>query len=398
MSKRARQAMEASLYRRDLPRPRPADPYRFRTIQVCPKDLPVRTGYGGKVAACAFARDGKSRRWEEPMLDVGRREFITLLGGVAAWPAAARGQQGDRMRRIGVILPYPESDPQSQARTRAFRIALQKEGWIEGQNLRIDYRWEASDVDPIRSHTADLVRLKPDVILANSTPVVSALLRETRSIPIVFVSVSDPVGQGFVQSFARPGGNVTGFTPIEPSFGGKLFATLKEIAPDITRIASLYNPVINPTTERYLQSVEMAAALHSIEALALPVHTPVEIETALTALGQQPGAGLIVMLDTFVTAHRKLIMSLATRYRLPAIYPVPFFAREGALIAIGADIVDLFRRSASYVDRILKGQSPGDLPVQAPVKFEMVINLKTAKALGLEVPANLLALADEVIE
>jgi putative tryptophan/tyrosine transport system substrate-binding protein len=330
-----------------------------------------------------------------------RRNFIAALASTTiAWSLTARAQQPDRVRRLAVILPYPENDLQSQARAKALQAGLRQAGWVEGQNLRTDYRWEASDVERIRSYAADVTKLKPDVIVANSTPVVGALLRETRDIPIVFVSVTDPVGQGFVKSFAHPGANVTGFTPIEPSFGGKLLEVLKEIAPDITRAALVYNPAINPSTEQqYLPAVETAAALHSVKVIAAAVHTPADIETALTAFGQQqPGGGLIVMLDTFVTEHRKLIMSLATQYRIPAIWPVPFFAREGALIAIGADIVDLFRRAAPYVDRVLKGENPGDLPVQAPVKFELVINVKTAKALGLTVPDKLLALADEVIE
>jgi putative ABC transport system substrate-binding protein len=328
-----------------------------------------------------------------------RREFITLLGGAAvAWPRAAWAQQAPRVRTVGVILPYPQNDAQSQARAKAFSFGLQQAGWIEGQNLRTEFRWEATEPERIRVHSADLVRLQADVILANSTPVVSALLQETHTVPIVFVSVTDPVGQGFVQNFARPGGNVTGFTNIEPSFGGKMFELLKEMAPNLMRVAMLYNPVSNPSTEHYLSFIQTAAASQSVQAAAAPVLTPSEIEIALRDVGQMPHSGVVVMLDTFVTTHRKLIMSLTEQYRLPAIYPVPFFAREGALAAIGADIVDLFRRAAPYVDRILKGANPGELPVQAPVKFEMIINLKTARGLGLTIPDKLIATADEVIE
>ena len=330
-----------------------------------------------------------------------RREFIALLSGVAiAWPLDARGEQPKGMRRIGMIVPYPENDPQSKARIAAFRTAFQQLGWQEGRNITIDYRWDASNIERIRAHAAELVSVSEnlDVIVANSTPVVNALLQHTRSIPIVFVSVLDPIGQHVVASFARPGGNVTGFTNVEPELGGKLLEMLSEVAPSTIRVAPIYHPEIGPSTELFMPSIAQTAALHGIKVIPSPVRSPTEIESALTALGQEPGGGVIVMLDTFVTAHRKLIMSLTERHRLPAIWPVPFFAKEGALIASGADIVDLYRRAAPYVDRILKGAKPADLPVQAPTKFELVINLKTAKMLGLQVPAKLIAIADEVIE
>jgi putative ABC transport system substrate-binding protein len=334
------------------------------------------------------------------MLDQARRKFIALLGGATtAWAVATRAQQpAGKPRRLGVILPYREDDPQSQARTDALRATLREAGWIEGRNLQSIYRWDATEPERIRAYARDIVGLEPDLIVANSTPVATAVLRETRTIPIVFVSVTDPIGQGLVTSFARPGGNVTGFTNIEPSFGGKMMAVLKEIAPGITRVAALYNPVSNPSTVDYLRVMDQIAPSLFVKTIAAPVYTPADIETALEELSGQPGGGLTVMLDTFVTAHRRLIFSLSDRYRLPAIYPVPYFAREGALVAIGADIVDLFRRAGVYVDRILKGNKPADLPVQAPVKFETIINLKTAKALGLTVPDKLLATADEVIE
>ena len=327
-----------------------------------------------------------------------RRDFITVLGGAATWPVAVRAEQSKRMQRLATIVPYPENDPQSEARTAAFRTAFQQLGWQEGSNITIDYRWNASNIERIRKYAAELVNENPDVILANSTPVVNALLQHTRSIPIVFVSVLDPVGQHMVSSFARPGGNATGFTNVEPELGGKLLDMLSEVAPLISRVAPLYHPEVGPSTELFLPSIAQAAALHRIQVLPSPVRSAAEIKSSLAALGQEPGAGVIVMLDTFVTAQRKLIMSLTDRHKLPAIWPVPFFAREGALIAFGADIVDLYRRAATYVDRILKGVSPADLPVQAPTKFELVINVKTAKMLGLTVPDKLLAAADEVID
>jgi putative ABC transport system substrate-binding protein len=302
------------------------------------------------------------------------------------------------MRRLAVIVPYPENDPQSQARTEALQHALRELGWAEDRNMRIDYRWAANEPERTRVLAAELVKLKPEVILANSTLVVAELLRATRTIPIVFVSVADPLGQGFVAKLERPEGNVTGFTNIESSTGGKLLATLKELAPAITRVASIFNPEANPSTEDQAQSVASAAASHALKSIAIRVRTAAEIETSISSFGQEARGGLVVLLDTFVTAHRKLIMSLAARHRLPAIYPVPFFAREGGLIAFGADIVDLYRRAAPYIDRILKGEHPGSLPVQAPVKFELIINLKAATALGLNVPDTLLAQADEVIE
>jgi len=329
-----------------------------------------------------------------------RREFITLLGGAAAaWPLAARAEQADRVRRIAVILPYPENDPQSQARTAIFRAALQELGWVEGRNVRLDLRWDASNFERIRKHAVDLLGEKPDVIVANSTPVVTALLEEHHSAPIVFVSVSDPVGSGFVANFPRPGGNLTGFTNLDPSMGGKWVELLKEIAPATKRAGLILHPDISPSnTDLYVRSIRSAGASLAVETSIAPVHDAAELEAAIKKFGSEPGGGLLIMLDTFVTRQRKLIMSLAARYRLPAVWPVPFFGQEGGLIAYGANIADLFRRAAPYVDRILRGEKPADLPVQAPTKYELIVNLKTAKALGLEVPPTLLATADEVIE
>jgi putative ABC transport system substrate-binding protein len=331
---------------------------------------------------------------------MNKRQFSTLLGSaVAAWPLATHGEQAERVRRIAVILPYPENDPQSQARASIFRAALQELGWVEGRNIRLDLRWDASNLERIRKHAMDLLGEKPDVILANSTPVVAALVKEQHTAPIVFVSVSDPVGSGFVANFPRPGGNITGFTNLDPSMGGKWVELLKEIAPATKRATLILHPDISPSnTDLYVRSIRSAGASLAVETSIAPVHDAAELEAAIKEFGSEPGGGLLIMLDTFVTRQRKLIMSQAARYRLPAVWPVPFFGQEGGLIAYGANIADLFRRAAPYADRILRGEKPADLPVQAPTNYELVINLKTAKALGLEVPPTLLARADEVIE
>ena len=328
-----------------------------------------------------------------------RREFITLLGGAAAWPLAARAQQPERMRRIGVLMGYAESDREGQAFVAAFREELQKLGWTEGRNIRIDTRWATPDDAESRQRFAkELVALQPDLILSHSTPTTAALLQQTRTIPIVFAIVSDPVGSGFVASFPRPGGNVTGFTNMEPTMAGKWLELLKEIAPRVARVAFLFNPATAPYAEYYLNPFKAAAASFAVEAIAAPVHDTSELETVVAAQAREPNGGLIVMPDTFTTAHRAEITSLAARYRLPAVYPFRFFAELGGLLSYGNDLVDNFRRAATYADRILKGAKPSELPVQAPVKFELVINLKTAKALGLTVPPASLARADEVIE
>jgi putative tryptophan/tyrosine transport system substrate-binding protein len=334
------------------------------------------------------------------MSEMRRREFITLLGGAtAAWPLAARAQQPDRLRRIGVLMGIAESDPARPAFLSAFTRALQDLGWRDGANIRIDYRWGAGDSDRIRSFARELVELKPDLIVGQTTPVVAALKQQTRTVPIVFIQVSDPVGSGFIAGIAEPGGNITGFTNLESSMSSKLLELLKEIAPGIARVALLFNPETAPDGGSYfLRPVEAAAPALKVKIIPAPAHSAAEIDAAIASLAREPGAGLIVMPDVFVLAHRDQILALAEQYRLPAAYAYRFFAAGGGLISYGTDLADLFRRAAPYVDRILKGAKPADLPVQQPIKFEFVINLKTARALGLDVPDRLLALADEVIE
>ena len=330
-----------------------------------------------------------------------RRDFIALLGGAAAsaWPLAAHAQQPDRMRRIGVLMGYAESDRVGQAFLTAFREGLQKLGLAEGRNIRIDTRWAPpGDAESRQRFAKELVALQPDLILSNNTPTTAAMLQQTRTIPIVFASASDPVGGGFVASFPRPGGNVTGFTNIEPTMAGKSLELLKEIAPRVNRVALLFYPATAPYAEFYLNSFKTAAPSFAMEAIAAPVHNMSELESVFTALARNPNSGLVVMTDSFAIAHRAEITSLAARYPLPAVYPYRFFAELGGLLSYGNDQVDNFRRAASYVDRILKGAKPSELPVQAPVKFELVINLKTAKALGLDVPLQLPQRADEVID
>ena len=325
-----------------------------------------------------------------------RREFITLLGGAAAWPLAARAQQPDRMRRIGVLMAY--ADREYRSHLAAFREELQELGWTEGRDVQIDYRWAALDPESMRRFARELIALQPDVILSASSPTTASLLQETRSIPIIFANVSDPIGSGFVTSFARPGGNVTGFITMEPTMAGKWLELLKEIAPRVTKCALLFNPTTAPYAEYFLNPFKAAAASFAVEAIIANVRDAAELETAIAAQTREPNGGLIVMPDTFTTVHRAKITALAAQYRLPAIYPFRFFAVNGGLLSYGSDTVDNYRRSATYVDRVLHGAKPSELPVQAPVKFELVINLKTAKALGLDVPPLLQQRADEVIE
>jgi putative ABC transport system substrate-binding protein len=326
-----------------------------------------------------------------------RREFIAVLGGVATWPVAAWAQQGERMRRIGVLMPTGDDDAEGRARAAAFVDGLREVGLTEGRNVKLDYRWGGTDVERLRTLASELVALTPDVFLAGSSPPLAALRRATTTIPIVFVLVSDPVGQGFVESLARPGANITGFTNFEFSMIGKWVELLKEIAPRTKRIAVIFNPETAPYTPRYLHPFEDAARSFAAEPATVPVHSDSEIESAIAALAQSEG-GIIVMTDPFTAVHRKVIVSLTRRYRVPAVYPYRFFTAEGGLMSYGVDIPDLFRRSASYVDRILSGAKPRDLPVQQPTKFEFVINLQTAQALGIDVPSTLLARADEVID
>jgi putative ABC transport system substrate-binding protein len=328
-----------------------------------------------------------------------RREFITLLGGAAAWPQAAHAQQGARLRRLGVLIPYAESDAEAQSEIAAFRQTLEHLGWRDGGNLAIEYRWAGGDPSRIRAYAKELVALAPDAIFCRTTPVTAALAQETRTIPIVFVNVSDPVGAGFAASIARPGGNITGFTNVQQSLGGKWVELLKELDPRISRIGVLFSPTTSPGRGMfYRRLIEDAARSIAVETIAAPVEGAAEIETAVATFAQASGLGLIVQPDVTTTDHRTLILRLATQYRLPAVYPFRFFVAEGGLASYGVNVVDLYRRAAGYVDRILKGDKPGDLPVQAPVKFDLVINLKTARSLGLEVPPILLATADEVIE
>jgi putative tryptophan/tyrosine transport system substrate-binding protein len=328
---------------------------------------------------------------------VKRREFITLLGGTAAWPLAARAQQGERMRRIGVLLPAAADDPEFQTWSGAFLQGLQQSGWTIGQNVRIDNRWATSNAREIRRHAAELVALPPDVILAIGASTVGPLLQATRTVPIVFVAVVDPVGAGFVDSLARPGSNATGFTSFEYSLSAKWLELLKQIAPGVTRVAVLRDPAI-PSGIGQFGVIQAAATTLGVEANPVTVRDVAEIEHAVTAFARSANSGLILTASALTLAHRDLIIALAAQHKLPAIYPFRYFATGGGLISYGPDSIDPFRRAAGYVDRILKGEKPADLPVQAPTKYELVINLKTAKALGLDVPPTLLARADEVIE
>jgi len=325
-----------------------------------------------------------------------RREFITLFSStVVAWPLAARAQQVEQVRRVGVLMSYPENDPAGQLRATAFRQGLEKRGWTIGRNLQIDYHWGAGDADWMRSAVQQLLRPTPDVILANGGQAAGAAQRATRTVPDIFIAGGDPVAAGYVQSLARPGGNLTGFTVIEPSLGPKMLELLKEIAPPVSRVAIMLNPDNSDLWQAYFAA---AAAKLALEVVATPVREPAEINAAITRLGGEPNPGLIVLPDPATNSHRKLIVQLAARYHLPAIHALRAAAADGGLMSYGVDIPDLHRQAAAYVDRILRGDKPADLPVQRPIKFELVINLKTAKALGLEVPPMLLARADEVIE
>jgi ABC-type uncharacterized transport system substrate-binding protein len=326
-----------------------------------------------------------------------RRQFITLLGGAAAWPLAARAQQAERVRRIGVLMNLAADDPEGQSRLAAFLRGLQQLGWSDGGNVRIDTRWAAADVDRFRSYAAELVALAPDVILASGHPSVVALQQATRTVPIVFLQVVDPVGAGFVASLARPGGNATGFTVFEYSISGKWLELLKEVVPSVTRAAIIRDAAITAGTGQFAAIQAVAPSL-GIEVSPIGVHDPGEIERAIGAFARSSNGGLIVTGSALAAVHRDLIVMLAARHKLPAIYSFRYFGTAGGLISYGPDPIDQYRRAAGYVDRILKGEKPADLPVQAPTKYEMVINLKTAKALGLEIPATVLARADEVIE
>jgi ABC-type uncharacterized transport system substrate-binding protein len=326
-----------------------------------------------------------------------RRTFITLLGvASAAWPLAARAQQ-ERVRRIGVLMPTAADDPEGQARMAAFLQGLQQWGWTVGGNVRVDIRWTAGEAERIRKAVTEIVALTPDVIFANTTAVVGPLLQATRTVPIVFAVVADPVGAGYVNSLARPGGNATGFTVFEYGIAGKWLELLKQIASGITRAAVIRDANISAGLGLF-GAIQSAASSVGLEVTPVNMHDATEIETGLTAFARSPQSGLIVLPSPLAVLHRDLIARLAARHKLPAIYPNRLFVAAGGLVSYGSDLLDQNRRAAGYVDRILKGEKPADLPVQAPTKYDLVINLKTAKALGLEVPPTLLARADEVIE
>jgi putative ABC transport system substrate-binding protein len=330
---------------------------------------------------------------------IERRKFLaTLLGGAAAaWPLAALAQQGERLRRIGVLMNQAADDPEGQARLIAFVQALQQFGWTDGRNVRIDTRWAAGDADRIRQYAAEFAAPAPDVILATGSFGVGPLLQATRAVPIVFVIVPDPVGAGFVDNLARPGGNATGFLQFEYALSGKWLELLKQVAPSVTRAAVIRDPAITAGIGQFgvIQSVAQSLG---VEVSPVNVRDPGEIERAVAAFARTPNAGLIVTGSALATVHRRLIINLAARHKLPAAYVARYFVTDGGLISYGADLVDQYRQAAGYVDRILKGEKPGDLPVQLPAKYDLVVNLKTAKTLGIEVPPSLLARADEVIE
>ena len=313
------------------------------------------------------------------------------------WPLAARAQQPERMRRIGMLTGFGERDPEGQRRVGAFQDALQKLGWVDGRNVRVDTRW-ASDAEARQRFARELVALQPEVIVTDTTPPTRAVQQETRTIPIVFTGVADPVGSGFVTSLPRPGGQFTGFTNLEPTMAGKWLELLKEIAPRITRVAILFNPLTATYAEYFSGPFKTAGSSLAIEIVVAPVRDPAALESAISAQAEAPNGGLVVVPDIFTATHRGQIISLAARHRLPSIYPFRYFAEQGGLLSYGNDPLDMLGRTATYVDRILKGAKPSDLPVQAPIKFELVINLKTAKALGLNVPQFLQQRADAVIE
>ena len=332
---------------------------------------------------------------------MNRREFITLVGGVGAWLLAPHGtiaQPSDRIRRIAMLSGLAETDPETQARVAALQQGLKELGWTEGRNVSIEFRWGTGGAAQMRTFARELIDLMPDLIVGMTTPAVAALVQETNTIPILFVNIVDPLGRGFVSRMARPGGNVTGFLNFEFSMGGKWLETLKQIAPAVRSVALLFNPHTAPYANFFIRVAEAAAPSFGVEPIAAGVHDDGELERAVADFAAKPAGGLIILPDSFTTGHRDLIIALAARYRLPAVYPLRVFAASGGLISAGGDPIDIFRRAASYVDRILKGANPGDLPVQTPTKFELVINLKTANALGLNVQPMLLARADEVIE
>jgi putative tryptophan/tyrosine transport system substrate-binding protein len=328
-----------------------------------------------------------------------RREFITLLGGAAvAWPLGVLAQQSDRMRRVSMLLALDESDPMGGGRVKAFRLGMRDSGWIEGRNAQIDYRFVGSNPESINKHVLELIRLAPDVIVANSSPVLAALRSATSTIPIVFVVVNDPVGQGFISSLAHPGGNITGFSFIEPEIVGKWINLLGDVKPNLSRVALMFNPDLAPYYDGYLRSFKALPQQTSVEVEAVHVRSVAEIDLAVAELAREPGSALIAAAEPFVAAVRGTIAKAADMHQVPIISAYRQFAIEGSLMSYGPDSDDIFRRSTSYVDRILKGEAPGNLPAQSPIKFELVVNLKAARALGLTIRESFLLLADEVIE
>jgi putative ABC transport system substrate-binding protein len=328
-----------------------------------------------------------------------RREFITLIGNTAmAWPLAAHAQLPDRLRRVGVLMPDAEDDPQSQADITAFRQELQNDGWAEGRNVRIDYRWSGGKVDAARAAAAELLSLAPDVIVTDGRQALGELRHAALAVPIVFMEIDEPVFYGFVKSLARPDGNMTGFTGLEPGVGAKWLELLREIAPRVTRAAVVFNPRTAPGAALFSRSAEEVAQKFAVEVIRAPVFEPADIDAVMTMLARDPGGGMIFPVDTFTEVHRKLIFEIAARDRLPAIYGVRKFAAAGGLVSYGIDLPGQFQQAAGYVDRILRGERPADLPVRQPAKFELVINLKTAKTLGVTVPPSLLGRAEALIE
>jgi putative tryptophan/tyrosine transport system substrate-binding protein len=326
-----------------------------------------------------------------------RREFIAGLGSAVAWPVVARAQQGDRVRRIGVLMGLNETDPEGKLRYSAFTQALAELGWADGRNVRVDLRWGGGDINQIRAFAQELVGLQPDIVVTNATPPTIAVQRETRTVPIVFVGVGDPVASSIVARLDRPSGNITGFALYEGSLGGKWCELLSEIAPGLKRVAIMFNPSTAPLSS-LVSSFQAAARSLKVESIAAPVNSDAEIETAIIDLGREPPGGLVGAPDVFIGAHRAQIILAAARNNVPAVYWLSAFAKDGGLLSYGPDQPDIWRRTATYVDRILRGAKPGDLPVQLPVKYEMAVNLKTAKALGLTIPQSILLRADEVIE
>jgi ABC-type uncharacterized transport system substrate-binding protein len=331
------------------------------------------------------------------MLDIRRRQFITLLGGAASWPLAARAQQTERMRRVGILMPYPPTDVEVQARVQAFREELARLGWTRGRNIQFDERWTMDNMDLVRANAVNLLELKPDLVIALGGRVIPILMQLTRSVPIIIPGASDPLETGIAQSLARPGGNVTGFTIFELSIFGKWLEIMKQIAPGTSRVAMIFNPD-NPNAALYKRLFETDAGPLSVQAIIAPIHGIADIDRVIETLAQQPNGGVLFPPDITITQLRDQLIATVARRRVPAIYSDRIMVKSGGLVSYDADRIDIFRRTASYVDRVLRGEKPGDLPFQQPTKYQLTINLKTASTLGLEVPPTLLARADEVIE